>query len=193
MDTPIRLRCTTFQEQKAFLGLVTDPILASVATELGAFTKEAIRMVLGREFLENENRYRVNTDISSRFMASLLDLGGEKVEILMLLRKVFRKEYLGDDVNVLVFAEIGFGIPWANDLPRILQPEEIVPRQPFLLNLDVEQLTRHRKWAQIGRDFLRKWHNLEDTEDYRWLEEFSEIILSSKFHTEGREPQPDSP
>lgn len=120
------------------------------------FTNEAVRMVLGREFLCNENRYCVNTDVTFRFLASQLGLRGDKVDMLTLLRKAFKEDFLRDGVNVVIFAEVEVGIPWANELTKLLLLDQIVPvaRQPFLWNLNAEQLTRHRKWAWIGRDFL---------------------------------------
>jgi hypothetical protein len=146
-------------------------------------------MLLGREFLENVDRYHVCTDITSRAFASLLDLGGQKVDIVLLLRKVFKENFLEDDVELAVFAELGVGIPWPRDIPQLLEPDRNVARQPFLLNLNDEQLTRHRKWARLGRDFLRKWFFFEELDEpyYTWLEEFSEIILSGKFYTDDRE------
>ena len=75
------------------------------------FVIAAVKMVLGRAFLENGNRYRVNTDITSQFLASLLDFKGSKVDILLLLRKTFKVEYLGDDIDIVAHAELGVGIP----------------------------------------------------------------------------------
>lgn len=68
-------------------------------------------MVLCHGFLENENKYLVNTDITSQILASLLDLKGKKVDMLMLLRQKFKEVYLGDDIDVIVHAELEVGIP----------------------------------------------------------------------------------
>lgn len=97
------------------MGSVRDSTLQSVCKEVGSFTNEAVQMVLGREFLRNENRYPVNTNITSQCLACLLDLGGEKVDMLMLLRKVFKEDFLGDDNTIVVLAEVGVGIPWASE------------------------------------------------------------------------------
>lgn len=172
MDTPIRLRIISTKDQRAFLGSVRDPNLQSICKEVGSFTNEAVWMVLGREFLWNENRCRVNMNITSRFLASLLDLGGDKVDMLMQLRKVFKEDFLGDDIIVVILVEVGVEIPWASELSKLLLPNQTmsVARQPFLLNLNAEHLTRHRKWARIGRDFLRKWLLLDEFPNYMWLE-----------------------
>ena len=68
----------------AFLGHVPGENLLQIFNEAAAtpsqcvvhFVIAAVKMVLGRAFLENGNRYHVNTDITSQFLASLLDLGG---------------------------------------------------------------------------------------------------------------------
>lgn len=140
MDTPIRLRSISMEDLRAFLGFVRDPTLQSVYKEVGMFTNEAVRMVLGRDFLCNENRYHVKTDITSKFLASLLDIGGDKVDMLMLIRKVFKEDFLGDDVTVVILAEVGVGTPWTSELTKLLLLDQTVPvaRQLFLLNLNAE-------------------------------------------------------
>ena len=65
------------------------------------FIFHAMKMVLGRELLENENRHHVNTNIASHFLASLLNVGGERFDILMLLRKNFKEEYMDNDIEVI--------------------------------------------------------------------------------------------
>ena len=71
----------------------------------------AIKMVLGHEFLVNENRYHVNTNLTSHFLASLLYLGEKSVQIFFLLRRVFKPKYLDDDINIVAHIEIGGGDP----------------------------------------------------------------------------------
>ena len=60
MDNPIHLRCNLEEEQKAFLGRVPKENLLSICNEVVPcsgvkFVIAAVKMVLGREFLENEN------------------------------------------------------------------------------------------------------------------------------------------
>ena len=75
-------------------------------------------MVLGHEFLRNDKRYCVSTDITSHFLVSLLDLGGSQIDILMLLRNIFKENFLEDDVKILVSVEkvlgSGIGIPFTD-------------------------------------------------------------------------------
>lgn len=113
------------EDQRAFLGSVRDPTLQSVFMKVAMFTNEIVRMGLGREFLRNENRYIINTDIMSQFLASFLDLRGDNVDMLMLLRKVFKEDFIGDDVTFFIFAEVGMGIPWVNELTKILLPSTL--------------------------------------------------------------------
>ena len=192
MDTPIRLKCTDMALQKPFLGRIPDDLLAMVCKVDGRspFIHHAICMVLGHEFFKNNKRYRVSTDITSRFLASLLDLGGRKIDMLMLLRNVFKQTFLEDDVKIMVLAEQlpgpGIGIPFADVADKCWDEgiECIVHKHPFLLGMNERQLTRHRKWARLGRDFLRKWLLLDDDvseTDFTWLDEFSDIIFSNRF------------
>ena len=127
MDKPIHLRCTLEEEHKAFLGHVPKENLLSICDEVVPwsgvkFFIAAIKMVLRCEFLENENRYRVNNDITSQFLASLLDLGEARAEIVVLLRKIFKIVYLGDDIEIVSHAILGVGIPWAGEVHKLLEP-----------------------------------------------------------------------
>jgi hypothetical protein len=182
MDNPIRLRCILEEEQKAFLGRVPEENLFSICNEVvpctGAkFVIAAVKMVLGREFMENENRYRVNSDITSQFLASLLDLGEPRVESVLLLRKIFKAVYLGDVIEIVAHAVLGVGIPWAGEVHKLLEPGQNVVLQPFLLGLTAGQLKHHRKCAIIGLDFLRKWFFLDEVEDGDdWLQDFATMV-----------------
>ena len=93
--------------QKPFLGRIPDDVCAMIC-KLDAqspFIFHAIFTVLGHEFLRKDKRYRVSTDITSRFLTSLLDLGGRQIDMLMLLRNVFQETFLEDDIKIIVLAE----------------------------------------------------------------------------------------
>ena len=62
-------------------------------------------MVLGHEFLRNEKRNHVSTDITSCFLASLLDFGGNQIDMLMVLHNIFKQTFLEDDVKIILLAE----------------------------------------------------------------------------------------
>ena len=116
MDMPIHLKYTNMALQKPFLGKISNDVLAMVCKPdaQSPFIHHAIFMVLGHEFLRNDKRYRVSMDITSHFLASLFDLGGSQIDILMLLHNVFKVTFLEDDVKILVLAEqvwrLGIGI-----------------------------------------------------------------------------------
>ena len=75
MDNPIRLTCRLEEEHMAFLGRIPSENLLQIFNEAVAapgqramhFVITAVKMVLGWAFLENGNRYRVNTKITSHF------------------------------------------------------------------------------------------------------------------------------
>ena len=95
--------------------------------------------------MENGNRYRVNTNITSQFLVSLLYLRESKVDILMLLSKTFKEKYLGDDIDIVAHAELGVGIPWAGEMHKLIEPGQNVTLPPFLLGLIARQLKHHKK------------------------------------------------
>ena len=181
--------------QKPFLGKIPDDILSMVCKVDGRspFIRHAICMVLGHEFLKNDKRYCVSTDITSRFLVSLLDLGGKKIDMLMLLHNLLKETFLEDDIKIIVLAEQrpgpGIGIPIADVADKCWEEGIgcIIHKHPFLLDMNEQQLTRHRKWARLGRNFLRKWLLLDDDvseTDLTWLDKFSDIIFSNKFLAE---------
>ena len=134
MDNPICLTCRLEEEQMAFLGRVPGENLLQIFNEatvaLGQhvvhFVIATVKMVLGWAFLENGNRYHINTDIASQFLVSLLDLKGSKVNILLPLRKMFKVEYLGDDIDIVAHAKLGVWIPWADKIHKLLEPGQNV-------------------------------------------------------------------
>ena len=95
MDTPIHLKCTTMALQKPFLGRILDGVLAMVCKldVQSPFICHAIFMVIIHEFLRNDKRYSVSMDITSHFLASLLNLGGNQIDILMLLHNIFKETF----------------------------------------------------------------------------------------------------
>lgn len=181
------------EEQKAFLGRVPEENLLSICNEVVPctgvkFVIASVKMVLGWEFMENENRYHVNSDITSQFLASLLDLGEARVETVLLLRKIFKIVYLGDDIDIVAHAILGVGIPWVGEVHKLLEPGQNVVLQPFLLGLTAGQLKHHRKCARIGLNFLRKWFFLDEVEDGDdWLQDFTTMVdqlNSGRFYDE---------
>ena len=137
----------------------------------------------------------MSTDIISRFLASLLDLGDDQVEILMLLWNVFKEIFLKNDTNILISTEKlpgpGIGIPFVDVVDKCWEEHigSSVQKNPFLLDMNAHQFTRHRQWMQLKTDFLWKWlllDNVSDT-DFTWLHKFNDIIISKRFLAEGLE------
>lgn len=148
---PIWLRYA--KRQLAFMGYVSDLRLQTICRLLTILMMKVIRMVFGCEFLTSTNRHQVNIDISLQLLASLLDLAELKVESFHLLRLVFKQEYLLDDIDIVVLAELGLGIPWPDDIYKMFEPKVEVARQPFLLHLKV--CRRHCCQIALGRTYLR--------------------------------------
>lgn len=69
----------------AFLGFIIDQRLKVVFLVPNDSILEAIKMALGDEFLVAKEHYHINTNILSRFVVSLLDLGGSRSIVLVLV------------------------------------------------------------------------------------------------------------
>ena len=102
----------------------------------------------------------MSTDITSRFLNSLLTLGGSQIDMLMLLHNIFKETFLEDEVKIIVLAEqvpgSGIGIPFADVADKCWEEGIgcIIHKHPFLLSMNERQLTHHRKWVRLGRNFL---------------------------------------
>lgn len=114
MDTRIRL--VTSKPQLAFLGEITDNRLLQMTKMKNTLAIMAIKWVLGEDFITGVDRYKVNTDIVSQFVASLLDLRECKAHIIQLTKELFPKHYLGGLEEIIHTAVIGLSIPIAIDL-----------------------------------------------------------------------------
>ena len=81
-------------------------------------------------------------DITFRFLMSLLDLGGSQIDMLMLLRNVFKETFLEDDVKIIVLVEQvsgpGIGIPFADIADKCWEQGigSIIQKHPFLLGMN---------------------------------------------------------
>ncbi|GLJ36644.1 hypothetical protein SUGI_0737230 [Cryptomeria japonica] len=97
MDTPIRLIAS--KSQRAFLGTISDTQLERLINTDNDLVLATVKWVLGKDFLASEDRYRVNSNIASRFVGSLLDLGAPKDIIARMTMGLFEKEITGDIIN----------------------------------------------------------------------------------------------
>ena len=107
MDMPIHLKCTTMGLQKPFLGMIPNDVLAMVCKKdaQGPFIHHALFMVLGHGFLRNDKRYHVSKNITSYFLTSLLNLGGNQLDILILLHNIFKEMFLEDEIKILILVK----------------------------------------------------------------------------------------
>ena len=98
--------------------------------------------IIGHEFLRNDKRYHVSTNITSHFLVSLLDLGGRKIDMLMLLCNIFKETFLEDDIKIIVLAEQvrgpSIGIPFVDVADKCWEEGIgcIIHKHPFLLGMN---------------------------------------------------------
>ena len=130
----------------------------------------------------------MSTDITSCFLASLLDFGGNQIDMLMVLLNIFKQTFLEDDVKIILLAEKvlgpGIGIHFANVIDNCWEEGIgcIIHKHPSLLEINEQKLTRNKKWVRLRRDFLRKWLLLDDNvnkTDFTLLDETSSSPIDS--------------
>lgn len=86
----------------------------------------AIKWVLGKDCIEYGDKYRVNTDVCSHFVASMLDICVPRPLFLKLVKEIFPKKYLNGLGEVVAHAAYGVGLSSASDLRRFIEEEFIV-------------------------------------------------------------------
>lgn len=94
MDSNIKLVAT--KRQMAFLGPVMNKQLQQLSKISHPLLLDTICNILGVQFLIVEHRYRVNIDIPTHFLATLLYLGEPKVAAQELCERVFKPDCLYD-------------------------------------------------------------------------------------------------
>lgn len=118
----------------------------------------AIKWVLGKDFLNNPNRYRVNTNICSRFIASLLDYGQSGVLTTLLTWVLFPKDYLGGLNDVVAYHVPFLGLPVVSDLERFIMLNEEVAWHPLISGLKTMTLSSHQYHTKLAIEFLLRVH-----------------------------------
>lgn len=114
----------------------------------------AIKWVLEEDFIDNVDHYRVNLDICSRFVASLLDVGIGEYEASELTRALFSGDYLGGLEEVVAYYIPFRGLPLATDLQRFITSREEVPWYPLINGLRTMMLSAHRLRTKLATEFL---------------------------------------
>lgn len=106
---------TRSAHQLDFLGSITSRRLHRVFMlcdiQDADLVERAVKWILGHEFLTSTTRYRVNFDIASCFIASLLDLGEDDNIVLDLCDHLLHPYFLGSLHVILEVALFGYGIP----------------------------------------------------------------------------------
>lgn len=85
----------------SFLGPTKDKRWREILESKDDLVNKVVTKILGDDFIETENSYRVNTDIPVVFVSILLVMGLKKFEATLLCQALFRKEILGD-LNLVV-------------------------------------------------------------------------------------------
>lgn len=80
------------------------------------FIIASIKWVLGENFIGCEDPYHVNTNITSRFIASLLDIVVPKHLVLQLTEEIFYDKHLDGMEEVVHYADPIWGIPTTSNL-----------------------------------------------------------------------------
>jgi len=133
MDTPIRL--VSRKMQMAFIGSIINLRLQRMLPRSDDLMVGAVRMILGKDFMENDERYRVDTDISSRVLAMLLELDTAKAEVETIMRGIFNLEHLGDLEMTLLVASTSVRIPCPKDWSLLDNLGAMIKLYPFILDI----------------------------------------------------------
>lgn len=169
VDTPIQLGC---KEQKNAFGGITDQCLKCILLDIDLHTVVAIKMVLGREHLVPHETPRVNSQIVSRFLASLLDIHTSKDEAKALVCKLFKKDLTEGMDEIFKMAILGVEVSRPKDLELVKKQGEVIKIYPFLLDLKGMTLVRHRMVATVGVNFLKKKMRLVVVNGFEWVTKF---------------------
>ncbi|XP_057817450.2 uncharacterized protein LOC131030597 [Cryptomeria japonica] len=174
VETLVSLQCS--RRQANFME-ITDQRLKRILLSEDDLVILAVKMTLGRSHLERKEYYRDNTQISSRFVASLLDVQVQNGEVRDLARSLFRLELLGGLGKVLGYAVLGVGIPRPGDLASVLEDEETLTFCPFLLDLKGPALLRHRQFPGMAHSFLKWKFLIDQSVELEKEEEFREFRI----------------
>lgn len=138
----------------------------------------AIKWVLGWYFLEYEDRYRVQTDVCSHFVASMLDIGIPKPLILCLVKEIFPKKYLNGLREVIANTTYGGGILTVSNLRRFIEEDAIILWLPFLSAFHLQLQDEHFQRVTRACHFLFRIYNVVQFYDIDWYMKFRNLVFS---------------
>lgn len=153
VDTPISLSASTCQVS---FKRISDLRLKRLLLQTEPSVILVVKMILGSGHLNREEYPRDNTSISSRFVASLMDLKIAKQAVWSLTKKLFLEEILQElqEIPNKVFHESGAPRPSERILFNV--HGELIKYYPFLLDLKGKDLDKHRVFAGVWLRYL-KW------------------------------------
>jgi len=117
-------------------------------------------MILGKVFIEGNECYRVDSDISSQFVATLLDLNVAKTWVNSVVHSIFIPSVLRGLEEALEIATFEAGMPRPRDVHLNRHLGSIVKYFPFILHLRGEDLVWFPQNAQVGVNFLLKYFQI---------------------------------
>lgn len=139
----------------------------------------AIKWVLGEDFMDNVDHYRVNSDICSRFVASLLGVETSGYKASGLTRALFSRDYLGGLEEVVAYYIPFRCLPLATDLQRFITSKEEVPWHPLIDGLRTTTLSAHRLRTELATEFLlRIYLIIPISASTDWYTGFEDYIFS---------------
>lgn len=135
----------------------------------------AIKCVLGKDCVEYEDKYRVNTDVCSHFVVSMLDICVPRPLILKLVKEIFPKNYLNGLGEVVTHAAYGIGLPTTSDLRRFIKEEDVV-WMPFLNGFRLQTRGQHQQRVTQALHFLFQSYNVIPFYDVEWYTDFRDLV-----------------
>jgi hypothetical protein len=115
----------------------------------------AIKMVLDKGHCECKEFFWANTQVASRFLASLLDNRVPKAKAKTMMEKLFRKDLLGG-IDILKVSILGKGAPRPCDMELVKKVGEVIKICSFLLDLKGLSLVRHKMIVVVAVKFLKQ-------------------------------------
>lgn len=119
----------------------------------------AIKLILGSGHISKKEYPHKNTNISFRFVTSLMDLKLDKQEVWTLTKNLFPNDILLELQEILNKTQHDFGASRLSERIIFNVPSELIKYYPFLLDITSKELQKHRSFVGMGLRFL-KWQFL---------------------------------
>lgn len=134
--------------------------------------------MLGEDFIDDVDHYRVNTNIYFCFMASLLDLGMNEDLVVELTQTLFPQEYFGGLEEVVRTTVPFLGLLYALDLRRFVDHNQEVEWFSLISGLRTMTLSEHHFRVERVTNFLLCIHFIVPTPiKTTWYTDFRDYIF----------------